>query len=260
MAGSELTATQRQDVVDFGLSIRDKPTAAAWDGLAERLQGLGFDRCLYGFVPDLANLSQTLPVQDAMTFMTTHDPEFMEMYQRHRVHLRCASVAYVTRHERPTLMAPIIAANTEMADLPQAYRDWLRGYNARTQAHDGVLVPLRGPIFSAIGGASALVAPGCDPQEATRHAQAHLPLVAELVTVFHENIEYSGLLPREKHLTPREREILCWIAQGLATKQIAEKTGTSPSTIEKQLSRARRRLAAGNNTNLLLKAMAYGLL
>lgn len=255
-----MTPREHRDVIDFGLSLNNLSPADAWDRLLARLAALGFGRCLYGFIPDLAQLSPDEPVQDIMTFMSSHDDEFMEMNLRHRVHLHCASVAYVTRHLRPTLMAPIIAANTATEALPQDYRDWLAAYNARTHAHDGVLVPLRGPIFSAVGGASTLVDPALDATAASCHAARHLGLVGALITVFHQTLEYSGLLPRERRLTQREREILLWLAQGLGTKQIAAKTGTSVSTIEKQLARARWRLSAGNNTNLLLKAMAYRLI
>lgn len=246
--------------MDFGLSTMDMTAADAWGQLVATLADHGFGRCLYGYVPDRARLRSDEAVQDVMTFMTTYDEEFLTMYRRHQVHLHCASVTYVTQEEAPTLMAPIIAANLIAEPLPQIYRDWLRRYNKRTNAFDGVLVPLRGPVYCAIGGASTLVEPSMDAAEASRHARRHLGIVGELINIFHQNLEFSSLLPLERHLTPREAEILRWLAEGLLTKQIAARTGTSVSTIEKQLSSARRRLAAGNNTNLLLKAMAYDLL
>lgn len=255
-----LTPEDRRRVLDFGLSLRSMPVAEAWERLAAALASLGFGRLIYCFIPDLAQGATEAPGQDIMTFLSTQDEAFLAMYRQHRVHLHCASVHYVTRHEAPTLMSPIIAANLASEALPLAYRDWLRDYNVRTRVFDGVLVPLRGPVFSAFGCMSMLVDPSFDAACATHHARRHLGLVSELTHAFHRNIEHAGLLPRQRRLTPREREILLWLAKGFVTKQIAAKTGTSVSTIEKQLARARWRLSAGNNTNLLLKAMAYGLI
>lgn len=260
MHDAELSASDRETVLEFGLAIKDLPTQGAWERLIEALDRHGFRRCFYGFIPDVAQATADRPLAGQMTVLTSYDDAFLQMYRDFGEHIHAASVDYAKHNVVPTLLAPIITATLESPAMPAACRERMLDYNQRTHIYDGVLVPLRGPVFSATGGASVLVDPAETPEAAHAHARRYLPLAAELIAAFHNNIQYSSLLPRERRLTPREQEILRWLAQGLMTKQIAEKTGTSASTVEKQLASARLRLAAGNNTNLLLKAMAYDLL
>jgi len=61
-------------------------------------------------------------------------------------------------------------------------------------------------------------------------------------------------------LTPREIEVLCWLASGKTTKVIAHKLGTASSTVDKQVRSAREKLGARNNEQAVIKALTFGLI
>ena len=62
-----------------------------------------------------------------------------------------------------------------------------------------------------------------------------------------------------KHLTPRETEVLCYIASGLAKKEIAETMSLSPKTIEKHSENLMRKLDIHDRVHLTRYAIRQGL-
>ena len=56
------------------------------------------------------------------------------------------------------------------------------------------------------------------------------------------------------HLTERQREILCWIADGKTLQDITVLTGLALSTVEKYLRRARDELGVETTAQAVVKA------
>ena len=56
-------------------------------------------------------------------------------------------------------------------------------------------------------------------------------------------------------LTPRQREILSWAAQGKSAKEIAEILGITPRTVEKLMETVVRELGAANRTHAVAIAL-----
>lgn len=69
-----------------------------------------------------------------------------------------------------------------------------------------------------------------------------------------------GPSPTEEVLTPREIEVLRWIADGLTGPQIAERTGLSRSTVNTHVEHAREKLGARTRTEAVARAVRQGLL
>ncbi|WP_100446042.1 response regulator transcription factor [Glycomyces xiaoerkulensis] len=61
-------------------------------------------------------------------------------------------------------------------------------------------------------------------------------------------------------MTRRQHHILVLMAHGLSYEQIADRIFVSPSTVERDVSRAARKLGASNQTALGAKAYAAGIL
>lgn len=61
-------------------------------------------------------------------------------------------------------------------------------------------------------------------------------------------------------LTPRETEILSWVAQGLTNKQIAAQVKISPRTVKFHLDNIFTKMDASSRTEAAMKAMQLGLL
>jgi two-component system nitrate/nitrite response regulator NarL len=67
--------------------------------------------------------------------------------------------------------------------------------------------------------------------------------------------ELAAGRPPAPTLTPREREILQMIAQGLSLEEVALRLVVSPETVRTHLSNARRKLGARNRTEAVVAAM-----
>ena len=61
-------------------------------------------------------------------------------------------------------------------------------------------------------------------------------------------------------LTPRELEILGWLAQGLANKQVAARLGVSEHTVKTHVAHAFEKLGVGTRAEAVARAVRMGLL
>lgn len=60
--------------------------------------------------------------------------------------------------------------------------------------------------------------------------------------------------------TPREREVLAELAGGLSNKEVAQRLGIEPSTVENHLNHIFRKLGAQNRTQAVVLAIRHGLI
>jgi DNA-binding NarL/FixJ family response regulator len=109
-------------------------------------------------------------------------------------------------------------------------------------------------------GASAFVAkdaPADDVVAAARHAAASPDAFS--ATDLAEAMR-RRLTPSAPALSPREREVLALIADGLAVAQIAKTLYISESTAKTHISKLYEKLGAGNRAQALMTAMRRGLI
>ena len=66
--------------------------------------------------------------------------------------------------------------------------------------------------------------------------------------------------PLAEPLTPREEEILGWVAQGLISREIAEKLSRSTATVEDHVKNILRKLRVATRTQAVFQARSLGLL
>lgn len=67
-------------------------------------------------------------------------------------------------------------------------------------------------------------------------------------------------LKKLKHITPKQKEVLFYLAQGFQNKQIAFKMGLSPSTVKLHLAGLYLRLNVNTRIAAVLSAQKLGLL
>jgi DNA-binding NarL/FixJ family response regulator len=109
-------------------------------------------------------------------------------------------------------------------------------------------------------GASAFVAkdaPADDVVAAARHAAASPDAFS--ATDLAEAMR-RRLTPSAPALSPREREVLALLADGLAVAQIAKTLYISESTAKTHISKLYEKLGAGNRAQALMTAMRRGLI
>jgi DNA-binding NarL/FixJ family response regulator len=109
-------------------------------------------------------------------------------------------------------------------------------------------------------GASAFVAkdaPADDVVAAARHAAASPDTFSatDLADAMRRR-----LTPTTPQLSPREREVLALLADGLAVSQIAKTLFISESTAKTHISKLYDKLSAGNRAQALMTAMRRGLI
>ncbi len=116
-------------------------------------------------------------------------------------------------------------------------------------------------LFAALdAGASAFVAkdaPAGDVVAAARHAAATPTAfaAADLAAAMRRRITPSG-----PQLSPREREVLALLADGLGVAAISKKLYISESTTKTHVSKLYEKLGAGNRAQALMAALRLGLL
>jgi DNA-binding NarL/FixJ family response regulator len=116
-------------------------------------------------------------------------------------------------------------------------------------------------LFGALeAGASAFVpkdAPADDVVAAARHAAASPEAfaAADLAAAMKRR-----LTPQGPQVSPREREVLGLLADGLAVAQIAKTLYISESTAKTHISKLYEKLGAGNRAQAIMSAMRMGLI
>lgn len=63
-----------------------------------------------------------------------------------------------------------------------------------------------------------------------------------------------------RHITLRETEVLTLVAEGYSGKEIAQRLGIAPTTVDRHVEHARLKIGARNRTHLIVVAMQQGLL
>jgi DNA-binding CsgD family transcriptional regulator len=69
-------------------------------------------------------------------------------------------------------------------------------------------------------------------------------------------VDTGYLIPRSSGLTPREREVLSLIAQGMTFADAADRLIISPYTVSNHIRNARNKLHAVNCTHLIFIALS----
>jgi DNA-binding NarL/FixJ family response regulator len=116
-------------------------------------------------------------------------------------------------------------------------------------------------LFGALeAGASAFVAkdaPAEDVVAAARHAAATPTAftAADLAAAMRRRLS-----PKGPQLSPREKQVLSLLADGLAVAQIARQLYISESTAKTHISKLYEKLGAGNRAQALMTAMRLGLI
>jgi LuxR family transcriptional regulator, activator of conjugal transfer of Ti plasmids len=130
---------------------------------------------------------------------------------------------------------------------------------------DGMTIPLLG--HGVENAAVSLVAPG-DAKEAADFLHHHRHLLHLMALYFHSKAGTALLeasltaksTRRRSILTPREREVLEWVARGKSAWEIASILEISEKSVEFHVDGVKRKLQVFNRTHAVVKAMVMGLI
>jgi DNA-binding CsgD family transcriptional regulator len=226
---------------------------AAWAVGVSALQDIGVEWCFHGHVG-------ALPSGAGRPTSVLHRTNLPEAWQRHRAERAYWRVDASIRHCRRS-----VAVMLTGLEFAQAADDagWARMCADAQEAGIGcgLAIPLRGAQGAPFGGFALLTRTQGAAFAAWRAAHGRSAVVmahaiAQRLLALAE-VEQAAALPR---LSPRERECLLWLAQGLRSDRIAERLGLSRATVDLHLLRARRRLSAATREQALARALVLGLL
>jgi DNA-binding CsgD family transcriptional regulator len=145
-----------------------------------------------------------------------------------------------------------IAHLKEIAPAEQAYLDML----AQADLGDGLGIQVFGP-----SGRNGYCGLGIDP-EAPHLTDCEIREFQWVCQISH--LKYCGLvaaaLPRPAALTPRERDILAWVARGKSNSVIGDVLGISPHTVDTHLRRIYAKLGVSDRISAALAGVGIGLI
>lgn len=148
----------------------------------------------------------------------------------------------------------------EQATLPGSHT-----FAPLAQAQSSSAVAAIAELRAVIGGMERLVPQMSQPQasQAAGEAAATLPVLIGMVRSVLGRLEevtrLAGERPDCAALTPREREILDWIAKGKSNAVIAQILGISRHTVDTYNRRIFKKLGTADRTTAAIKAMQAGL-
>jgi len=122
-------------------------------------------------------------------------------------------------------------------------------------------------VFAAMrAGARGYILKGAEGEETLRAIRAvangeaiFSPVVAERVMQFFAQAPSAEPEPAFPELTPREREILIWLAHGLTNSAIAERLVLSPKTVRNHVSNIFSKLQVADRAEAIIRAREAGL-
>jgi RNA polymerase sigma factor (sigma-70 family) len=160
--------------------------------------------------------------------------------------------------DRNARQADVVAADSErVSDSP--------GVRLRVVIGPDQLRAIRGIVEDATTiEVAAIVLDYEAPGESNKFAlEAGTPIVIELHRDDREETHRSSALDSEsliEHLTPREREVLDLVAEGLSNRAIAERLGNSEHTVKFHVSSLLGKLGAVTRAELVGVAIRRGLI
>ena len=139
-----------------------------------------------------------------------------------------------------TMPIAMLTTSTDERDLVESLRSGARGYLLKDMEPDSLVIALRDIVDG-----KTVVAPALSPVLA-KVVQGNFPELDE------------GKSPFE-HLTPRETEILCLLAEGQSNKVIARNLGISDGTVKLHVKAILRKLDIHYRVEAAVLAVEHGL-
>lgn len=216
--------------------------SGVFDYFSAHYRALGFGMVTY-FVPEGA-------LDKSVYFQSGASPEWMRRIQKHAIGQTFAIPRTVISNGSLMLLRDVVASFRNLGKAEAEFVAW-----AQETGHlDGIGVPAFGPRDrAAFVGLTRLQSP--DVLE-----KIDLIEISAAVQAFHKRMEI--LLPplEPPHLSPREREILRWIAKGKSTEEISVILGSKTNTVTTHVRRTFKKLGSHDRVTCVTKAMAMHLL
>jgi len=215
------------------------------DFILQTLPKFGIVKLAYHHLPRIGSLDN--PAFSVLRFGFSE--EFVDRFEAESLYLADPTIPIVMAQTKATWWGEL-QLPPKLSPQEQAFMDLAISQDFGT----GVTLPVFGPL-----GRNGFVSIGFGPVRPNL-MDADLLLIQMYCQASH--LQYCDLLCAEieshQKLSPREREILSWIAKGKSNSVIAEILGLKDSSIVTYLQRTFDKLGVNNRTTATLRALATG--
>jgi len=187
-----------------------------------------------GIASILANEADTRLVaeasngREAVDLFRIHKPDVVLM-DLHMPEMDGVSATKLILQESPEARVIALTSYDGDQEIYRALDAGIRGYLLKEMVHTEVLRAIR-----RVHAGKRLI-----PPEVSERLTEHFPQIA---------------------LTPRETEVLTWVAEGLGNKEIADRLGTASGTVKNQIQTILGKLKASDRTQAVTIAIRRGIL
>lgn len=163
-----------------------------------------------------------------------------EVLARVATHIRNARMMAQARHAIDAVSHAAMSLRSDLTPLWQTRQaaDWMAAYFPSTNASNALPAPVQSWLKDALASALTNGAPAAPLVVQQGERSLHLTLAlrkGERLLLLEE--KHEAVLPSlaQYQLTPRELDVLSWVAKGKTNRDIAEILGMSPRTVNKHL-------------------------
>lgn len=241
------------NIIDHLTTIFDAVSIEeVWAHHASFMAGYGFDRMLYAFTRYKTENSLG-DLQDALT-LSNHSQSYLDKYIGEALYLHGPIVRWVRDHDGPISWHWIdeqIAKGTLTEKELNVHR-----LNQSMGLIAGYSIAFKEISSRAKGGIGLCARDGISQEEVDALWAEKGQEITVANNAMHLKITQLPFNGRRRPLTPRQKEVLEWVADGKTMKDIAIIMDLTSATVEKHLRLAREALDAETTTQAVMKAGA----
>ncbi|PTN02808.1 LuxR family transcriptional regulator [Rhodovulum imhoffii] len=231
--------------------IQARSTDTVWKTTSEALETHGFDRVIYGFTH--FRTGDFVGDSDDLMVLSTYPKAYLRKLLQAARFYRYPPFAWALNNVGAKSWC-CVQDRKRKGRLTDAEKDMLK-LNQEHGIHAGYTISFM-DISARAKGAMALAARSeMSQDDADRIWQVHGKTIEIICNIAHLKLISLPHAPNGRGLTPRQKEVLEWVAQGKTTQDIATILNVTVATVEKHLRLARLVLKVDTTAQAVSKAI-----
>lgn len=228
----------------------------AWRLATEFFASHGFSRVNYGYTRFRHDRSVGDP--DDVMFLSTCDPYYVKRYFHGKFFARTPVYHWAERHVGACTWAWVKTAAAEGLLTPDEMAT-LRE-NQKIGITSGITISFPANSTRSKGSLGLIADPHLTDLDVEQIWARHRTEIDSVAQVLHLKLIQFPIAARTRPLTPRQREVLEWVADGKTSQDVSTILGISAAMVEKHLRLAREVLGVDTTTQAVAKAAFLNLM
>ncbi len=230
--------------------LRTASVEHLWALHVRKMAEYGFDRLLYGLTHFLNGVADT--DLDDVLILSNFDQEFLDGFFG-RGHYRNGPITRWAAENDGVCSWRWTEELAARGELSEAERRAV-AYNRSMGLVAGYSISFRGLSSRSKGAIGLCARAGLDQDAVDAIWLEHGRQILLINRIMHLRMTNLPFALDRRALTPRQREVLERVSEGMTTQEIASRMGVSVTTVEKHLRLAREALGVETTTQAVLKA------